>query len=356
MDTCGFKKDAFYLNKAFFTDEPMIHILPHWNWSEGEEVRVMTHTNCTEAELFLNGKSLGRKAVDKYDMADWNVIFEKGTLKMAGYIDGKEVCSDEVTTTGSAKKIIITPHRDFVYDGCDDAAIFNISVQDEKGFSVPTADNLIKFTAEGGEIIGVGNGDPNSHEADKAEERHLFNGLCQVIVKQTDGAQTVTLTAVSDGLESASVTINTIERDTKLSFIPSINERYIAKWRQTVEFSQTRPDPNVKIEDSDMNTWGIVSVGSGLDNNFRGVTGYALYKTTVTVRSEDNFIVFREITGNEVEVFVNGAQKFTGDCQWGRKIEINVSDITGDVDIAVIIHTTRESDKGGISRPVVITD
>ena len=356
MDTCGFKKDAFYLNKAFFTDEPMIHILPHWNWSEGEEVRVMTHTNCTEAELFLNGKSLGRKAVDKYDMADWNVIFEKGTLKMVGYIDGKEVCSDEVTTTGSAKKIIITSHRDFVYDGCDDAAIFNISVQDEKGFSVPTADNLIKFTAEGGEIIGVGNGDPNSHEADKAEERHLFNGLCQVIVKQTDGAQAVTLTAVSDGLESASVTINTIERDTKLSFIPSINERYIAKWRQTVEFSQTRPDPNVKIEDSDMNTWGILSVGSGLDNNFRGVTGYALYKTTVTVHSEDNFIVFREITGNEVEVFVNGAQKFTGDCQWGRKIEINVSDITGDIDIAVIIHTTRESDKGGISRPVVITD
>lgn len=99
----------------------MIHILPHWNFADGEEVRVMTHTNCSEAELFLNGKSLGKKNVDKYDMADWFVPFEKGTLKMVGYIDGKEVCSDEVSTANSAKKIVITPQNEFVYDSCDDA-------------------------------------------------------------------------------------------------------------------------------------------------------------------------------------------------------------------------------------------
>ena len=132
----------------------MIHILPHWNFADGEEVHVMTHTNCSEAELFLNGKSLGKKNVDKYDMADWFVPFEKGTLKMVGYIDGKEVCSDEVSTANAAKKIIITPQNEFVYDSCDDAVIFNISVIDENGVSVPTADNLIKFTADGGEIIG----------------------------------------------------------------------------------------------------------------------------------------------------------------------------------------------------------
>ena len=109
---------------------------------------------------------------------------KKGTLKMVGYIDGKEVCSDKVSTANTAKKIVITPQNEFVYDSCDDAVIFNISVVDENDISVPTADNLIKFTVDGGEIIGVGNGDPNSHEADKAEERHLFNGLCQVIVKQ----------------------------------------------------------------------------------------------------------------------------------------------------------------------------
>lgn len=356
MDTCGFKKDAFYLNKAFFTDEPMIHILPHWNFIEGEEIRVMTYTNCTEAELFLNGKSLGRKNVDKYDMADWYVPFEKGTLKMIGYIDKTQVCSDEVSTTGEPKKIVITPVRDFVYDGCDDAAIFNISAIDENSLAVPTADNLINFTADGGEIIGVGNGNPNSHEADKAEKRRLFNGLCQVIVKQSDGAPSLTLRAKSDGLEEASCTVSVREKDIKPVFIPSINEKYIVKWRETVELLQERPDPNVKIEDHDMNTWAIISAGGSYEDKFKGSVGYSLYKTTASVAATDNFIIFREIMGNEVEVFVNGKQQFIGNCEWGRKIDIDVSDISGEADIAVIIHSTKEKSNGGILKSVVLTD
>lgn len=356
MDTCGFKKDAFYLNKAFFTSEPFIHILPHWNWSAGETVRVMTHTNCEEAELFLNGKSLGRKAVDKYDMTDWNVPFEKGTLKMTGYIDGQEVCTDSVTTALEASKIVIEPHRGFVYDSCDDAVIFNISVRDRNGFSVPTADNLIKFTAEGGEIIGVGNGDPNSHEADKAQERHLFNGLCQVIVKQTDGAEKVTLTAVSEGLESAEASVTAKDGDTKPVYIPSVNERYIEKWRQAVELTKTRPDPNVKIEDHDMNTWAIITAGGDYEERFKGTTGYGLYKTSVNIAESDKYIVFREIMGNEVEIFVNGERKFIGECQWGQKIDVDVSDVSGEADIAVIINSTIEKSNAGILRPVVITD
>ena len=144
--------------------------------------------------------------------------------------------------------------------------------------------------------------------------------------------------------------------ENKKIFIPSVNEKYIAKWRQAVDLSETRPDPNVKIEDHDMNTWGIVSVGSGYDDKFKNITGYGLYKTTVNINENDNFIVFRELTGNEVEVFVNGEQKFKGDCQWGRKVEINVSDVNGDTDIAVIINSTKADSNGGISKPIVITD
>lgn len=356
MDTCGFKKDAFYLNKAYFTDEPMIHILPHWNWQNGDDVHVMTHTNCSEAEVFLNGKSFGRKAVDKYDMADWIIPFTKGTLKMVGYIDGKEMCCDEVTTAAKAKKIIITPQRDFVYDECDDAAIFNISVQDENGFSVPTADNLIKFTAEGGEIIGVGNGDPNSHEKDKAAQRHLFNGLCQVIVKQADGASEITLSAVSEGLESASASVPSKEKINKPVFIPSVNERYISKWRESVELFAEHPDPNIKIEDHDMNTWAIITAGGSYEDKYKGSTGYTLYKAVAVIADTDKFIIFREIMGNEAEVFINGEQKFSGDCEWGRKIEIDISDISGETDIVVIINSTKPKSNGGILRPVVITD
>ncbi len=357
MDTCGFKKDAFYLNKAFFTAEPVIHLLPHWNWNEGDNIRVMIHTNCPEAELFLNEISLGKKKVDKYDMTDWHVPFEKGTLKVTGYNnDGHAVCTDKVITSQNAQKIIITPCREFVYNGCDDAAVFNISVIDKNGIAVPTADNLIKFTAEGGEIIGIGNGDPNSHEADKAEERHLFNGLCQVIAKQTDGAAALTITAVSDGLESACATIDAIENETKLTFIPSVHERYISKWRQAVDIYTTRPDPNVKIDDSDMNTWGIINAGGNYEEKFKNRTGYGLYKTSVNIYDSDNFIVFREIMGDEVEIFINGYQKFIGDCQWGKKIEIDISSVSGDTDITIIINSSKKQSNAGILRPVVITD
>ena len=180
--------------------------------------------------------------------------------------------------------------------------------------------------------------------------------MCQVIVKQSDGAENVTVTAASDGLESATATVKSVANENKKIFIPSVNEKYISKWRQAVDLSETRPDPNVKIEDHDMNTWGIVSVGSGYDDKFKNITGYGLYKTTVNINENDNFIVFRELTGNEVEVFVNGEQKFKDDCQWGRKVEINVSDVNGDADIAVIVNSTKADGNGGISKPVVITD
>lgn len=354
MDTCGFKKDAFYLNKAFFTSEPMIHILPHWNWNDGEEVRVMTHTNCEEAELFLNGKSLGRKTVDKYDMADWNVSFEKGELKMVGYRDGHEVCSDTVHTSGTLKSLSIIPSRDFIFADCDDAIAFNIAGVDENNFTVPTANNLISFSCEGGEILGVGNGDPNSHEADKSDKRRLFNGLCQVIVKQIDGADSVTLTASADGIEAVSFTVPAKKKENAVPFIEPVREKYISTWRMTVALSDTRPDPNVKIEDHDMNTWGIVSVGNGFDEIFDGTTGYALYKTSVEIADENSALIFKDITGSEAEVFVNGEAKFCGKCAWGNKIQIPLNGISGKCELAVIIHSAKENESGGISKPVVI--
>lgn len=354
MDTCGFKKDAFYLNKAFFTKEPMIHLLPHWNHTEGETVRVMAHTNCEEAELFLNGKTLGRKKIDKYEMADWSVNYEKGTLKMTGLIGGKEVCSDTVTTTDKAEKIVITPYKDKAEDG--ESLIFNISAADKNGLSVPTACDLIKFSAAGGEIIGVGNGDPNSHEADKAEERRLFNGLCQVIVIPDCGAKTVELSAVSDTLQSAAAAVEITEGENKLHFLHSVNERYISTWRQAVNLYEERPDPNVKIDDSDMNTWGIVSVGDGTDDKFNDKTGYGLYKTCINLNDSDKFICFREIKGDSVEIFVGNECRFTGDCRNGEQIDVDISGISGSKDITVIIRTSLPDHTAGITKPVVISD
>ena len=164
------------------------------------------------------------------------------------------------------------------------------------------------------------------------------------------------LTAEADGLESAFVRVISSQGDTKPNFIPSVNERYIMKWRQAVELFSERPDPSVKIEDHDMNTWAVITAGGDYEDRYKGAEGYGLYKTTANIYDTDKYIVFREIMGNEVEVFVNGEQKFAGDCQWGRKIDVDVSDISGEADIAVIIHSSEKKSNGGILRTVVITD
>ncbi|MCD8391184.1 MAG: DUF4982 domain-containing protein, partial [Firmicutes bacterium] len=291
MDTCGFKKDAFYLNKAYFTSEPMIHVLPHWNHKVGDTVRVMAHTNCEDAELFLNGESLGKKPVDKYDMCDWQVEFVPGILELAGYKDGTEVCRDSVKTAGNAAKLKLEPHKDELYGGRADACAIAVSAEDENGNFVPTAQNLIKFECAGGRIIGVGNGDPNSHESDKLPQRHLFNGLCQVIIEPDDGAESVTLKASADGLQSREISIP-VKNGREKRYIPSINEKYVSVWRTNVELFAEKPRYDIVIEDHDMNNWTVARAGGGYDERFDGKTGYALYRTTVSVTPTDKTLEF----------------------------------------------------------------
>ncbi len=273
---------------------------------------------------------------------------------MIGYIDGKAVCSDEVKTSGTLKSLSIVPSRDFIYADCDDAIAFNITGVDENGIPVPTAGNLIRFSVEGGEILGVGNGDPNSHEADKADRRKLFNSLCQVIVKQNDGEKAVTLIAEADGISPAEFTVPTKERDTKITYVKSVTEKYVSTWRMTVSLSKERPDPNVKIEDNDMNTWAVITAGHGFDEAFDGNTGYALYKTAAEISDSDTTLIFKDISGTSAEIFINGKEVFSDKCAWGNKIQIPLNGISGKCEIAVIIYSENANDNGGITKPVVI--
>lgn len=356
MDTCGFKKDAFYLNQAFFTTEPMIHMLPHWNWKEGQKIKVMVHTNCEEAELFINEQSKGRKAVDRYDMAEWEVIFTQGTAKMVGYRKGKAVCEDYRKTAGEPVKVVLETDRKTAYADCRDAVIVNVHTEDREGTIVPCAANHIRFFVRGGTVIGVGNGDPNSHEEDKACERNLFNGYCQAIIEAEDGAAQIRITAESDGIASDEVIIALTEKTDCLPDIASVSEIYINTWREAAELAQTRPDPNIKIEDHDMNTWEIICAGSR-DGKFTQSAGYALYKTTCVLgRNENGYILkFYEVTGEQVEIFVDGENCFTGQCPYGRTIDIPMK-AQKEADIAVIIYNGKRGAAGGITKCVVLAE
>lgn len=169
MDTCGFPKDSFHYLRAWWTDEPVLHVYPHWNWAgrEGQEITVGSYTNHEAVELFLNGRSLGRKDVPRNDRVEWKVAYEPGVLEARGYRGGQVVQTTRVETTGSPVRLVLTPDRTTINADGEDVAVFTVAAQDAQGRGVPTAGNLVNFDVSGGRIIGVGNGDPSSHEADR---------------------------------------------------------------------------------------------------------------------------------------------------------------------------------------------
>lgn len=169
LDTCGFPKDGYYYLKSWWTDEPVLKITPHWNWQgrEGQLIDVRVYSNAEEVELSLNGKSLGKKPMPVNGHLEWQVSYTQGELVARGYRKGKQIAIDRVATTGKAKRIQLQPHKTRIQADGRAVAVYTVSLLDDKGRVVPTADNNVHFTMKGpGKIIGVGNGDPSSLEPD----------------------------------------------------------------------------------------------------------------------------------------------------------------------------------------------
>jgi beta-galactosidase len=169
MDTCGFPKDNFYYYQSWWTGQPVLHLLPHWNWPgrEGQEVDVRALSNCDEVELFLNGQSLGRQRMEKNSHLGWKVKYAPGVLSAKGYQAGQPVAEAKVETTGAPVSIQLVPDRQAINADGEDVSIVTVSVTDAQGRVVPVAMNSVQFDVEGpGRLIGVGNGDPSCHEPD----------------------------------------------------------------------------------------------------------------------------------------------------------------------------------------------
>ncbi|MDC7685110.1 glycoside hydrolase family 2 TIM barrel-domain containing protein [Asticcacaulis sp. BYS171W] len=212
LDTCGFPKDNYYYYRAWWKAEPLLHLFPHWNWAgkEGETIPVWVHSNLDAVELFVNGKSAGKKAVVRNRHLEWDVVYQPGKIQAFGYKDGKVVLKQTRETAGDAVKLVLTADRNTLKADGQDVAVLRVEAFDAKGRPVPRADQLVTFDITGpGAIIGVGNGNPTSHEPDKASKRHLFNGLAQAIVQSGRSGGTIRVTATATGLTSAQVVIST---------------------------------------------------------------------------------------------------------------------------------------------------
>ena len=291
MDICGFPKDGYYLCKAYFSKEPIVHVLPHWNFTghEGEIIRVMSHTNCEEAELFLNGRSLGRKQIDIDKQAFWNVPFEAGELKLVGYNGGKAVGEDIKRTAGKAERILLCPFENRILNDGVDAAIVNIIAVDKDGNEVTDFEGQIELICKGGEIIGTSNGDPNCHEEFTSDKRSLFHGKAQAIIRCFSGAKEISLTGICDGMTIQAISLDIIQTKPQ-NYVESVFDSYISRWSLSTRLFDEMPDiASLKNDPTDNNSFEPVNIAAGTPERLRDCMGkFALYTTFADIPEKLN--------------------------------------------------------------------
>ena len=204
------KKDAFYQNQSFWSDKPMVHIIPHWNLAgrEGEEIKVWTYTNCEQVELFVNGKSLGKQDIEKYGHGAWKVVYTPGEVVAKAYIGGKEVASDRVATTGKPVALELEMQTEALFANPYDAAIINCYCVDADGNRVPDATATVTFDCSDiGEILATGS-DYCDHTPVSETTRKMRAGVIAALVKSNGKEGVLKVYAHADGLKPARLEIN----------------------------------------------------------------------------------------------------------------------------------------------------
>lgn len=206
MDSCGFPKDNYWYYRAWWRPEALLHLFPHWNWEgrEGEEIEVWVHSNLDRVELFVNGRSVGSKTVERNRHLAWSVPYAPGVLEARGFKNGRLVSTQRRETAGAPAALRLSVDRERLTADGEDVAMIAASVVDARGRPCPRANDLVVFEVAGdARVIGVGNGDPVSHEPDRSDRRHLFNGLAQAIVQTGRKGGPITVTARAEGLRPA---------------------------------------------------------------------------------------------------------------------------------------------------------
>ena len=230
VDLCGFPKDVFYFYKSQWTKEPVLHLLPHWNWQPGQLIDVVAYTNCDEVKLLLNDSLISSQSfanssteyltsqwdkvislgVDKRLSLVWKIPFAPGILRAEGYKNGQLIATDKVITAGDPAKIELSADRSTITADGIDLSYIKVKITDRNGVMVPDADNLVHFSIEGvGKLVGVGNGNPISLESAKGSQRTAFSGLCQAVIQSTHKAGSIVLKASAIGLKEEKIIITT---------------------------------------------------------------------------------------------------------------------------------------------------
>ena len=217
LDYCGFWKDEAWYLKSWWTDEPTLHIFPHWNLQghEGEEIELWAYSNCDEVELTVNGKKLGRQQMPENGHLKWKAVYQPGKVVAVGYKNGKRTMTQTIETTKPAAKVVLKADRTQLAADGRDVAVVTIEIQDQKGRIVPDACPMLTFTLDGnGRILGAGNGDPSYAGADHPKSKDCkqfsipaFNGMAQILIQSCEAASTLIIQCNSEGLKGGTLYI-----------------------------------------------------------------------------------------------------------------------------------------------------
>ncbi len=283
LDTCGFEKVPAFIHQAqWVKTRPVVNIAIHWTWPgrEGQSIKVMVCANTEEVELSLNGKRIGRQRVDPFEMNFFDVPYAPGRLQAVGITGGKTVATTLCETAGKAVALRLTPFKPTLLGDGVDAMPVNVEAIDDHGRVVPDAAHMVVFTSDTVEILGVGNGDPNCLEPDKASQRSLFHGMAQVIIQsKPESVGMATLTAAAEGLKPGKATVSLEARPAPPLQVTEAPVQTLENWFRA-PFADTAPDPTSRPGAGDNNSWQWFRAGTLLPA--AGRTGFSLCAVSFT--------------------------------------------------------------------------
>ncbi|MES2336889.1 MAG: beta-galactosidase GalA [Pseudomonadota bacterium] len=309
LDLCGFPKTAAGIRQAQWIDgRAVVAVAPHWTWPgrEGQDVPVLVSSNADSVELRLNGVSLGRRAVDRIMGTEWVVPYAPGRIEAIAYVGAREVTRAMHETAGAPVALRLTPARSVMAADDEDAQGVTVDAVDAQGRHVPTANLPVRFAVQDATIIGLGNGDPNSHEPEKGDARSLFNGLAQVILQAGSARGSITLTATAPGLKPARLRIDALAVPPRPQVPVVADAQAIDGWRRSPALV-TRPDPALAPAAGDNNSWAFVR--SGTPTPPEATATWRVYRARVTPRrrvaAQGGTIRFAAIAGR-AELWIDG--------------------------------------------------
>lgn len=291
-DSCGFEKDACYFYKAFWKKEPIVHLVCDWeSASEPDSRKVMVISNCDEIALYCNEQLVSRKKTDRYHPFTDVIPFQSGVLKAVGYIGGEMAASDEKWTSSEVADLLVEMSREEMYGDKYDAVLVQVALCDRQGHIVTNRDMEIEFRVFGGaELIGVGNGNPNSHEPDVTSKRRTFHGLVQAVFRNSSLDEVNISVSSGENLEKwVSIPVRAVE---VMEEVEDVEEHILSGFRMYYQLFDEMPEPDLVVDENDMNRFEpVVFEGRFQAMLYQQYLKYALFRVEADIRNEKRLCI-----------------------------------------------------------------